>query len=656
MTRNKFGLARWLLLSTSLVFSIPVFSLGLGEHQLESWLGQPLNMRLGIVDIDSEYGLDQVRVTQLYGSSASELGYELESTAPLVNLKVVEEAGHKWVLLASKESVDEPFISILLRLEWPQGTLLKSYTLFLDLPPEPALASRPERSLSEKPSQRSEQELKKARQPVSASPDDLADTKEYRVQSGDTLYGIAHRIGSSPSRTIPELVDSIHQANPQAFINNDRNRLIAGALLKVSDLPSSSAQGGQDFASQPSTGKQAGKQAERSAAANPGQPEGELRLTKNSLPVANISEMYNDTGEVEKDKQAMESHIAAVAETVDLLERENTELKERLRKLETSDRVRLLEELLLMQQNQISDLKTELASSRGPSVPAVASRSAGPDSSDAGSPVASVSQVSIPAWMIAAFVVMALMIFILLVLILKRRPQQQVVNTTVLKTASADQSRPAPIVEAKLPVDEFPESGEFNAVVETGPSADRIVGAADTTPLLSEEQSGPGVTPEEEAFHLHSVEEAEQERQDLDLTIAEDALKHLADDDYWGEKTGETDAAAVDEADVNIDHLKRPENLLDLDADFASEIDLDDLEDLSGLGEGLFGADFTAEEETIEPMRSIEEDLAEIENLLLGSEVEKASQKIGTLMEQHPGNKKIEEFIKAWETIFRFDG
>lgn len=57
---------------------------------------------------------------------------------------------------------------------------------------------------------------------------------EYRVQSGDTLSDIAARI---PDRQVGlwPAVDALFAANPEAFIDDNRNRLKAGAVLSIPD-------------------------------------------------------------------------------------------------------------------------------------------------------------------------------------------------------------------------------------------------------------------------------------------------------------------------------------------------------------------------------------------------------------------------------------
>jgi hypothetical protein len=71
----------------------------------------------------------------------------------------------------------------------------------------------------------------------------ISSTGTYRVQPGDSLSGIASRI-SGRSVGIWQAVDAIFEANVEAFINNDKNLLRAGAVLAIPDSILASARPG----------------------------------------------------------------------------------------------------------------------------------------------------------------------------------------------------------------------------------------------------------------------------------------------------------------------------------------------------------------------------------------------------------------------------
>jgi len=71
------------------------------------------------------------------------------------------------------------------------------------------------------------------RRPVNTDP--ISDGSRYQVQPGDTLSEIAHRIENRPVGLWPT-VNTIFDANPGAFIDNDPNKLKAGSWLVLPDF------------------------------------------------------------------------------------------------------------------------------------------------------------------------------------------------------------------------------------------------------------------------------------------------------------------------------------------------------------------------------------------------------------------------------------
>ena len=55
----------------------------------------------------------------------------------------------------------------------------------------------------------------------------------YRTRPGDTLSGIAHRLMPGDPARAARLAARILHDNPQAFVDGDRNRLLAGKILRL---------------------------------------------------------------------------------------------------------------------------------------------------------------------------------------------------------------------------------------------------------------------------------------------------------------------------------------------------------------------------------------------------------------------------------------
>jgi hypothetical protein len=77
-----------------------------------------------------------------------------------------------------------------------------------------------------------------ARRPVNNDP--ISDTTRYQVQPGDSLSEIAQRIENRPVG-LWSTVNAIFDANPDAFLDNDPNRLKAGSWLHLPDFAAADA-------------------------------------------------------------------------------------------------------------------------------------------------------------------------------------------------------------------------------------------------------------------------------------------------------------------------------------------------------------------------------------------------------------------------------
>jgi len=181
-----------------------------------------------------------------------------------------------------------------------------------------------------------------------------ADADQYRVRSGDSLSRISERWREGSTRSITELNQWVFQNNPHAFINNDMNRLKAGVDLVMPSV-SSLSEGELSSDAVPalaasSTQTQAASQPE--ATSRPEQPAGETAAaTVDSKDVKGLLTVR----ETALDDKARE--------LIDALWRENETLKARiasLEKLEDSEYVNTMRELVALQQDQIVDLQARL--------------------------------------------------------------------------------------------------------------------------------------------------------------------------------------------------------------------------------------------------------------------------------------------------------
>jgi len=210
---------------------------GLGKLSVTSALGQTLTAEIELL------AADKTELDSLAASLASEQSFrdarvEYAPVLSTLQFTVEKKANGTAVLkVTSSRPVNDPFIDMLVELNWASGRLVREYTVLLDPPgvgsPQtvaPVAVSQPQTSPVHAPSEKRAQEA--APGPVAekaASPKAPADT--VKVKQGDTLSRIARRVrpeGVSLERTLVGL----YRDNTQAFSGN-MNSLKAGKTLKV---------------------------------------------------------------------------------------------------------------------------------------------------------------------------------------------------------------------------------------------------------------------------------------------------------------------------------------------------------------------------------------------------------------------------------------
>jgi FimV-like protein len=214
----------------STLAAIPASAIELGELTVQSRLGQPLRASIAYALAPNEQ-LSDYCVTLRPGASLSGLPTFGAATVSVSN---------GVIMLAGKTPVREPMISAHIVVNCPYtANISREYLLFID-PLAPAY---------DKPA--ITQQVNTAAAPVAVAAEaiqrpaatvtnpvadkDIAATTRYRVQSGDTLSTIAARIQDRPVGLWPA-VNAIFAANPDAFVNNDINRLKAGSWLSIPDF------------------------------------------------------------------------------------------------------------------------------------------------------------------------------------------------------------------------------------------------------------------------------------------------------------------------------------------------------------------------------------------------------------------------------------
>ena len=206
----------------------------LGGLNLSSNLGEPL---LAEVELLLE---PQESLSGLQAALASEQAYAKQGIryqSHYLDLKVELQQnpqGLAVLKLSSSLPINEPYLDVLLQLDWAAGRLQKQYIVLLD-PPQLTEAA-PEAIVAPQASGEAvntDDQLQAAMLPDQSS-DQVDQARPLALVSkpGDTLSSLAKAIPQE-GVSLDQMLLGLYQANPQAFEAGNMNRLKAGQALAL---------------------------------------------------------------------------------------------------------------------------------------------------------------------------------------------------------------------------------------------------------------------------------------------------------------------------------------------------------------------------------------------------------------------------------------
>lgn len=373
-------------------------ALGLGEVTLKSSLSQPLVAEIDLLEV-RDLGTAEVIPALASPEEFNKAGVDRQYF--LTDLKftpVIKPNGKSVIRITSSKPVNEPYLNFLVEVLWPNGRLLREYTLLLDPPlysPQPVVAAAPRLPVAapvSAPAPRPQaaaptpRPVAPAAAPVASRPAAPASApsqlqgNEYKTTSSDTLWEIAQRTRQGGS--VHQAMLAIQELNPGAFVDGNINRLKSGQVLRLPDdqqiksrsqaeaIAQVTAQNtawreGRSLASAGSRQLDATKRSEAGAAPAKAESKDSLKLV--------AAESGKSAGGSEKgagDSKALNDQLAVTKESLDSTRRENEELKGRMTDLQSQ--LDKLQKLIALKDDQLAKLQSDLASqpAAAPAVPA----------------------------------------------------------------------------------------------------------------------------------------------------------------------------------------------------------------------------------------------------------------------------------------------
>src|SRR5450755_1819421 len=130
MVAKSFGRALALLL----LCPPAAFALGLGDVRLLSSLNAPLDAEIDLVGATPE-DLSSLHAAVADRDTFTRYGLDWPSFLGGISMRAVHTPdGRDVIKLVSRESITEPFVTLLVEVNWARGHLVREYTMLLDPP------------------------------------------------------------------------------------------------------------------------------------------------------------------------------------------------------------------------------------------------------------------------------------------------------------------------------------------------------------------------------------------------------------------------------------------------------------------------------------------------------------------------------------------
>jgi pilus assembly protein FimV len=236
------------LVALALALPGSAMALGLGKLTVDSALGQPLSAR---VDLTSATRDELETLTARVADPSIYRQNNLTYQAALARARVVIETGADgvpYLRISSPVSVLEPFLDLIVEVNWSSGRVVRDYTLLLD-PPGTMVAGTTTAPVTP-PRQGTGAASPPARTRASApstapSTTSTQGSGSYTVKRGDTLGKIANE-NKAANVTLDQMLVALFNANPDAFVGNNMNRLRAGVIMTIPDANTALGQADAD--------------------------------------------------------------------------------------------------------------------------------------------------------------------------------------------------------------------------------------------------------------------------------------------------------------------------------------------------------------------------------------------------------------------------
>lgn len=132
--KSTHTLKHWLIASVLLAVPWVADAAGLGKITVTSALGQPLRAEIDLISVPKD-DVDLLVAKPATPEEYKRAGVDRPEGVQTVRFAVEKRAnGQPYLKVTSLEAMNEPFLQLLVQLDWPSGRILRNYTILLDPP------------------------------------------------------------------------------------------------------------------------------------------------------------------------------------------------------------------------------------------------------------------------------------------------------------------------------------------------------------------------------------------------------------------------------------------------------------------------------------------------------------------------------------------
>jgi pilus assembly protein FimV len=231
---------------------------GLGKLTVLSGLGQPLQAEIDVVSLQPNE-TDSLSAKLAPTDAFRQANIEINGALLQVKFGIATRPGGRTVVtMTSTQPMNEPFVDMLIELDWASGRLTREYTFLLD-PPEynniantapaqpaaPAVVPPAVQQPAPAPAAEAPKPAESAAAPATPAAKSAPAAGTYTVKKGDTLSKIANS-NRIDGVSMQQMLVALYRGNQDAFDGQNMNRLRTGQILNLPDKDAATAVSDED--------------------------------------------------------------------------------------------------------------------------------------------------------------------------------------------------------------------------------------------------------------------------------------------------------------------------------------------------------------------------------------------------------------------------